>query len=144
MRSLRDPSAGTILKAWDPKMGKCQWCVFLRFVEPASSDSSDEDDQSEGGGAAESGGAAAGGQSGRVARVAGGDSRSMKPRDVPLSSLVGWSNEPEALEALQTANFDEGAALALLAADYEACGYWRDKFKAWDSAEAEMLCDAVS
>lgn len=116
-------------------------------MEPANGDSSDEGAASGGGGASEGSGGpsppAARSTEGRVARVAGGDSRSMKPRDVPMASLMGWSNEPEALEALQAAGFDQEAALAALAADYEACGYWRDKFKTWDSAEAEMLCDAV-
>jgi hypothetical protein len=163
---MRDPSAGTILKVWDPKIGKCQWCVFLRFVEPANRGTSDDDEDtatsdsgsssssSDGSTTAEStttppgeaGVAAAAGEGdeGRVVRVAGGDSRSMKPRDVAMTSLMGWSNEPEALQALVDTQFNETAALEVLEKSYEACGYWRDKFKAWDSGEAEMLCEAVS
>jgi len=168
---MRDPSAGTILKVWDPKIGKCQWCVFLRFVEPANTTDDDDEDgaTTEHGSNAEDGGSsagestsgpsetagaatkatagaaatAAGGEEGRVARVAGGDSRSMKPRDVAMTSLMGWSNEPEALQALLDTEFNEEAALEILDHSHESCGYWRDKFKAWDSGEAEMLCEAV-
>lgn len=164
---MRDPSAGTILKVWDPKIGKCQWCVFLRFVEPANTSDDDGDGattetgrNADGGGspvsaesnsgpseatgaAATTTAAAAVAEEGRVARVAGGDSRSMKPRDVAMTSLMGWSNEPEALQALLDTQFNEEAALEILEKSYESCGYWRDKFKAWDSGEAEMLCEAV-
>ena len=153
------------MRVWNGGAHKCNWCVFLRIQD----DDEDEEEDPEQGAVKR----AAAEKLPRMARVAGGsgDRHHLKTRDVKFESLIGWSNEREALGTLykvqtfspQTiavcffdsrpgssacpfcfqAKFDIKAAVAAMEASYATTGYWRDKFVEWESDEASMLCECA-
>ena len=127
-------------RMWNESAGKCTWCVFLRFVDQPSDGEGEEGSTqgaAEGSSENENGG-------GRQVRVCQGDRHHIRARDVAYSSLMGWGNEREALDALVSSGFDVEAAVGAMESSYDRTGFWRDKFSAWEVGETETLCEAAS
>ena len=172
-RALRKPTAGTILRVWNNSNGKCQWCVFLRHCDKEEEKAASSKEKKGKGASSSSSSSESSNDNGEsmavnsvretdknstdvdtkreeesqepiMVRVAGGERHHSRARDVPMDTLIGWSVETAALEALYAHKFDEDKAVAAMEESYSETGHWRDKFGSWSAAEAEMICDSAS